>query len=380
MNDKSLPRLQAFNQSVLRIFTTTALALTVSFHPAAQADHAGNAQDPENNSIMLTVTDEMTRIAQALLATMNRPSPIENAVGYQRRAELALDYGHEARRNWVYWPYLRKGLRLQFMTAQQRMLTHDLLNAALSSVGYLKSVQIMQMEQVLAETETIGFPRGTEDYSLAFFGEPSADQHWGWRFEGHHLSLNFAVAPGEVSVTPAFFGAAPARIESGALAGFRNLQGEHQLGRLLVQALNAEQRTIAVQADSPPFDIVSGTLNKPPQTHDDWKSLPEIGIAIAELSRRQKQIAQRIVNEVIGAYRPELSRAYLQRVDINELRFSWFGSVDEEGPHYYRLDGPDFFFEYDLVQNNGNHVHTVWRSKHGDFGADLLLQHHQEAH
>ena len=111
-----------------------------------------------------------------------------------------------------------------------------------------------------------------------------------------------------------------------------------------------------------------------------WKILPKTGIEIATLNKHQLQIAQSIVDEVISTYRPEISKAYLDNIDIKQLYFSWFGGIEQGEPHYYRLEGPDFFFEYDLVQNNGNHVHTVWRSKAGDFGQDLLMQHHQQDH
>jgi hypothetical protein len=36
--------------------------------------------------------------------------------------------------------------------------------------------------------------------------------------------------------------------------------------------------------------------------------------------------------------------------------------------------------EYDKTQDNGNHIHSVWRDFNGDFGEDLLAQHYTEAH
>jgi hypothetical protein len=327
------------------------------------------------------VTRDMVRIAQSFINTLpDTPSGIETSVGYNRRELALLDHDDEARTNFVYWPYLRKGLPIEFMTAQQRMLVHELLNTALSAKGYLSAIQIMQMERILADTETTGFPRGTENYSLAIFGEPSEDQRWAWRFEGHHLSLNFSVAPGAVSVTPSFWGASPARIASGELAGFRNLRGSHEAGLALINALDDAQRAVAIEDGNPPFDIVSGTLNRPPASWDDWKQLPPQGIAVSNLNAQQKDLVQRILDEVVTTHRPEISRAYLARIDVNAMRFVWFGGISEGEAHYYRLEGPDFFFEYDLVQNNGNHVHAVWRSKTGDFGADLLLQHRLDAH
>ena len=344
---------------------------------AAAPLQADNAAGDE----LAAVTADMTRIAQAFLVTMEgAPGPIESAVGYNRRELTLLESDDTARTNYAYWPYLRKGLPIDFMTAPQRVLVHDLLNTALSAKGYLSAMQIMQMEKILADAEVTGFPRGTENYTLAIFGTPSDDERWGWRFEGHHLSLNFSVAPGAVSVTPSFWGASPAEVPTGPLAGFRNLRGSHEAGLALINALDDQQRASAVEDGNPPFDIVSGNLNRPQESWDDWKQLPEQGIAVNTLSAAQKDLVQRILDEVVTMQRPEISQAYLQQIDVNELRFVWFGGLNDGEAHYYRLEGPDFFFEYDLVQNEGNHVHAVWRSKQGDFGADLLLQHREQEH
>jgi len=365
---------QARLPGILALGFSSLAALAALTALPAQAD---NATGTELNA----VTADMTRLAEAFLATMEGPpSGIESSVGYNRRELTQLASDDAARTNYVYWPYLRKGLPIDFMTAQQRTLVHDLLNSALSAKGYLAAVQIMQMEKILADAEVIGFPRGTENYTLAIFGTPSNDQPWGWRFEGHHLSLNFSIAAGAISVTPSFWGASPAEITTGPLAGFRNLRSSHEAGLALINALDDAQRGIAIQSGNPPFDILSGNLNRPPETQDDWKRLPEQGIAVNTLRAPQKDLVQRILDEVVTTHRPEISRAYLQQIDVNELRFVWFGGTSDGDAHYYRLEGQDFFFEYDLVQNNGNHVHAVWRSKQGDFGADLLLQHRRDAH
>jgi hypothetical protein len=362
-----------------RHFTTlitrcTLLALFALPVPAALADRA-------EGEGMAEVSADMLRIAEAFLATVaGAPGGIETAVGYNRRELVALPYEDDARTSYVYWPYLRKGLPLDFMSAGQRMLVHDMLNTALSAKGYLGAIQVMQMEKILQDTETTGFPRGTENYTLAFFGTPAADAVWGWRFEGHHLSLNFTVAPGAVSVTPSFWGASPAKIPNGTLAGFRNQRGTHEAGLALINALNDSQRAVAIEDGNPPFDIVSGNLNRPMASWNDWKTLPAQGIAVSALDAPQKDLVQRILDEVVTAYRPEISAAYLAQIDVNDLRFVWFGGTNDGDAHYYRVEGPDFFFEYDLVQGNGNHVHAVWRSKDGDFGGDMLLQHRAGSH
>lgn len=356
------------------LFTLYALSALLAL-PAPQV-----LADRANGEALQAVNAEMLRIAAAFLATVAEPGGIEAAVGYNRKELVSLEHEDAARTNYVYWPYLRKGLPLDYMSAEQRMLVHDMLNTALSAKGYLTTIQIMQLEQILQDTETTGFPRGTENYTLAFFGTPAAEARWGWRFEGHHLSLNFTVAPGELSVTPSFLGASPAEIPNGSLAGYRSQRGTHEAGFALIHALDDTQRAQAIEDGNPPFDIVSGTLNKPVETWDDWKALPAQGIAVNELSAEHKDLVQHILDEVVTTYRPEIAQSYLAQIDVNDLRFAWFGGTNDGEAHYWRLEGPDFFFEYDLVQGNGNHVHTVWRSKNGDYGTDFLTQHHAEAH
>ena len=363
-------------------FKLTAIALAAlvlsATYSLVQADHAGAGA---SDNSMSRVSSEMVTAANALLATVaSGPGGIEAAVGYNRQELLHLDMDNEARKNYVYWPYLRKGLPLDFMSAQQKMLAHELLHTALSTKGYLTTIQVMQLEKILSDNEVIGFPRGPENYTLAIFGTPSLEDQWGWRFEGHHLSLNFAVANGEISVTPTFFGASPAEIRTGTFAGFRSQDYVHNAGLNLMHALTDAQKNTAIEDGNPPGDVLSGTLNRPRESWEDWKSLPASGITISSLDAQQKQLVQHILDEVVTVYRPEIAQSYLDQVDINTLNFTWLGSIENGAPHYWRLDGADFFFEYDLVQGNGNHVHTVWRSKEGDFGADLLMQHRQESH
>ena len=83
---------------------------------------------------------------------------------------------------------------------------------------------------------------------------------------------------------------------------------------------------------------------------------------------------------MVGNYRPEIAARYLANLDIAELRFAWMGAAERHAPHYFRLQNADFMFEYDNVQNDGNHVHSVWRSKGEDFGQDVLGEHYRTSH
>lgn len=353
------------------------------------------------DSIDVSVTEEMVTAARAILESTRTgveqqgdsffnaflgsdeaTNHVEQMAGYSREELLSLSLMDEAKRDWAYWPRPRVGLTLGQMTAEQRTMVHDLLNTLLTSVGYLKVVHVMQTEEILHVRENLGLPRGNEMYWLTFFGTPSMDEPWGWRFEGHHVSLNISVAPGGgVRVTPTFFGADPAEMTTGALAGFRPHAAVEDLGRDLVLALTDADREIAVLSEEAPVDIFATPFSKP---RDDWETWHETlqpeGIAVVDLGAQQRHIVQRILDEVVTTYRPEISSAYLKTIDIDELSFAWMGSRERRGPHYYRLQGDDFVFEYDKVQNDANHIHAVWRSKSGDFGDDLLLEHYQTSH
>ena len=64
---------------------------------------------------------------------------------------------------------------------------------------------------------------------------------------------------------------------------------------------------------------------------------------------------------------------------FEKIHFGWAGATARGGAHYYRVQGPLFLIEYDSSQNDGNHIHTVWRDFRGDFGRDLLREHYEAA-
>lgn len=341
------------------------------------------AQSPEmSESSRIAVTEDMVNAASQLWSSITGEETIvESLVQYSREELLALSLDDGARRDWVYWPRARKGLPLQLMSAEQRAMVHDLLTSILSASGYLKVVHIMQLEQILGVLEDRGLPRAVDHYVLAFFGRPSTTEPWAWRFEGHHVSLSVSVSPDGIRVTPSFFGADPAETLTGPLAGFRPLHAEEDLARQLVRSLTDEERARAVLSDTPPLDIFSSNMNKEPSDWDAWRNtLKPEGIRVADLDRAQRGVVRRILEEVVTRYRPEISSAYLQSVDLDQLSFAWMGSLQRRTPHYYRLQGVDFVFEYDNIQGGGNHIHSVWRSPTGDFGDDLLGEHYRLSH
>lgn len=326
------------------------------------------------------VQDDIHRGARALVASVGgEPGFVENLSGFRRAEELLLGFRDEARRDWSYWPRPRAGLALGRMTAAQRIRVQDLLAGILSARGYLELAHVMRLERLLDRRDTAGFPRGAEHYTVSIFGRPETTAPWGWRFEGHHVSLNVTVASGEVSVTPSFLGASPATVQGGPHAGFRPLRYKRDLARELFLSLRPEQAEEALLADTVPGDILSTQFRKDRGRWDDWRSrLQPDGTPVAGFDPGQRALLERLLDQVVGVYRPKIAAAYREEVEVDELSFAWMGSTGRGAPQYFRLRGPRFVFELDASQEDGDHVHSVWRDREADFGEDALRRHYRE--
>ncbi len=281
----------------------------------------------------------------------------------RRRAQLAFEAPERTR--WRYTPGTRAGLTLGEMNAAERAAVKALLAAALSRAGQEKVTNIIELELVLREMQ--GDFRDPDRYTVAIFGKPGAAL-WGWRFEGHHLSLNFTLAGDRVAIdAPSFFGANPAFVGSGPKRGLRALREEADRAWALLGALDDAQRARAVIDTRSYGDIVSGT----PARLDPLK--PE-GLRASEMNDAQRALLHALINIYAESFADDLRDARLARVrgGSNEtLFFAWAGATVRGRQFYYRIQGAQFQIEFDASQDGGNHIHTVWRDFRQDFGAAL---------
>jgi hypothetical protein len=289
------------------------------------------------------------------------------------KSQASLDFASDERFNWHYIPRDRKGVPFKAMTPAQRRLADALVTTGLSPQGMKKALDIMYLDQILFEREQRAI-RDPELYYLSIFGEPGKSGPWGWRIEGHHISLNFTVEDGRVvSASPAFFGANPAIVRGGAQEGMRVLAGEEILGReLLNQFAEKARARVIIQADAP-GDIVTeaskrAEIGKP------------AGLSYVDMTSGQRKALVQIVGFYADRMHPQIAQAEMRRIEesgYEDIRFAWAGGASVGEPHYYRIHGPTFLIEYDNTQNDANHIHTVWRDLEDDFGgADVLADHY----
>ena len=96
------------------------------------------------------------------------------------------------------------------------------------------------------------------------------------------------------------------------------------------------------------------------------------------MTAAQRALLMKVVEAYTGAMADDIAAdrmARLKKAGLEKIAFAWAGEAERGKKHYYRIQGPTFLIEYDNTQNNGNHIHSVWRDFTNDFGRDLLREH-----
>jgi hypothetical protein len=334
------------------------------------------------------------------------------------------------RRRWFYTPTDHGGLTIHQQRPAQQRAAMRLVSTGLSAAAYVTVATIMGLENVLDYNE--GFvvrfdrERGRDPglYYLRVFGEPGSQGQWGWRFGGHHVSLNNLVVDGVlVATTPCFLGADPATSPLLGGAVNRPLARVEDLGRDLVRSLRPELAARTILVPRAPSDFV--TANRTLLTDGDrviplvgvWRErfadpaeqakLQEIsdaidqasglsdadhdalsystgpkGIPAAELDAEQRALLRALLSTYLDRAPAGVSplHRYQDEAALDSVHFAWAGPTDPGEPHYYRLQGPRLLIEWDNTQRNANHAHSVWRDPTTDFGLDELARHRAAHH
>ena len=274
---------------------------------------------------------------------------------------------------WRYTPAQRQGVTWKSMTSDQEQKALDLLRSVLSDVGIQKVGNVRELEGVLAEIERNPNYRDKDAYYFTFFGTPSKTEEWAWRYEGHHVSLNFAYKGNKlVASTPQFFGSNPAEVRSGDKKGLRMQSKEQDLAFELLGSLSESQKGKAILTAHVPGDIFTGESREAQRQSDE-------GVKYSELNKDQQRTMISLIKVHAEAQKPEESNRRMSDMraeGLDDVRFAWIGSEKPGAGHYYRIQGKSFVIEYDNTQNGANHIHAVWRDFDSDFGRDMLRDHY----
>jgi hypothetical protein len=358
------------------------------------------------------------RMAAAALAWLDSLDAVQRplAVGPPPGADSEAE---AERTRWFYTPTDHGGLTFHQQRPAQHRLVMRLVASGLSEAGYNTVATVLGLENVLDHVEGFSVNWGRERtrdpgmYYLRVFGEPGGRRPWGWRFGGHHVSLNNLVVDGRVvATTPSFLGADPAASPLLGGATLRPLGTAEDLARELVRSLRPELATRAVLLSRAPNDVVAGNstriddrvvrrseLWRPGPHRPDRAEQPVTGLdganqrAVAltptpkgvpgaELDAAQREL----LLALLGTYldRVPAGVSPLPRYDdpaaLDAVHLAWAGSTAAGEPHYYRLQGPRLLIEWTNIHRGVNHAHAVWRDPETDFGGDVLAAHHAAHH
>ena len=314
---------------------------------------------------------QMTEAASAFLYTLTPEQ--------RQKATFALD--SDERKNWHFTPRPRKGLHRGEMDGAQLEAADALIASSVSEKAYKQTRAIMEHELILGDIERragmMRFDRDPDLYFFSVFGIPGEDGPWGWRVEGHHVSLNFTVVNGEiVSPTPSFLGANPAEVKHGPHKGLRILVEEEDLARSLYLGLDQHQRRQATIYPVAPPEFITRASRR-------VEIEEPAGLAAELMSADARDTLVALIKVYIQRKPSEVADNALRKIEaegISSIHFGWAGTEYRDQGHYYRIQGPSFFVEYDNTQNDANHIHSVWRDIHDDWGVDVLQEHYRQDH
>jgi hypothetical protein len=318
------------------------------------------------------------------------------ALSAEQRERAVFPLDAEQRRMWLnIHPFVfRHGVMLEDLSPAARQLGLRLLETSLSARGFAQARDIMRLNRLLSEVTGLSDDFGEWPYFLSVFGEPSAEGPWAWQIDGHHLCVNGTIIGDQLVLTPSFMGSEPCHVFDGPLAGTMVFCAEERAGLELIRSLDDQQVARAVLRSSIHPDDLPRELQHPfdgrmqAGAFRDNAVVPFAGVCASDLTDAQRRRLRALVAAYVGWAAEGHCGVKMREVDqhLDETYFAWMGAVADDGPFYYRAHSPVVLIEFDHhpgvafdnVVPSRNHIHTLVRTPNGgDYGVDLLRQHHE---
>ena len=345
-------------------FATALIILIISVAIACQ----GAAAPPTPAVPLATPSAAMLADTDAVVIAANS---FLDALDAGQRAAAVYPFDSELRPNWSNLPagplrFDRNGVRTGDINADQTTLLHNFLRAALSQHGYDTVVGIVGADGVLAQSAGGRNPGWSEDnYWLAFFGEPSDTNPWGWQFGGHHLAVNVTIVNGRSYLSPTLIATEPASYSAGGRV-VAPLTPHLDAGIALVNGLDPETRADA-QVSKRPDELHAGA-------GEDGTIPKTEGSPVSGWTADQRQLLMDAVAQWVNLLPESSAQTRLSEIaaNLDDTHFAWHGSADGSGSIYYRIQAPSLIIEFatqgDLGDDSG-HYHSIYRDPTNEYGS-----------
>lgn len=310
--------------------------------------------------------DEKATPGQAMTA---KASAFLHSLSDDQRAKATFDYDDPERQNWHFIPKERPGVGLWDLEGATAKAAEQFVATGLSAAGYEKILQVRSLEEVLylfekGDERERRLKRHPHKYFICVFGTPAKTGTWGWRFEGHHISLNYTVKDGViVSSTPEFLGANPGLIDAGPGRSLRVLGQREDLGRQILKVCPQDKQSKLWISKKPPGEIRGPGAPQPVVGEAQ-------GLKYSDMTPEQQGLLKKLLAQYLKAAPITVVKRRMQAIHesgMDDITFGWWGGSELNEPHHYVVQGKTFVIEYNNTQNKANHVHSFWRNLAGDF-------------
>jgi len=315
------------------------------------------------------------------------------------RGKVQYPFDSAQKTRWSNFPsgmFTREGVRLGDLTPAQRTAAMNLLATAFSPSGYRKVTDILGADDAFRATargNTPGGPGGgrgpggpppgagpppgggpggpggrpggamafgSDEYYLAFVGEPSTTTPWMLQFGGHHLAINMTFGGARATLAPSLTGTQPASYTFEGRT-VRPLGRENDRAFALIASLGEKQKQQAILGYAVP-DLVLGPGK-------DGRTIQPEGIRGSALSAAQQSKMIDIVREWAGIANDAYGEPRLAEIrgTLADTYFAWSGETTPGSAAYFRIQGPTLVIEY-APQRDADHIHTIYRDPTNDYG------------
>jgi hypothetical protein len=283
--------------------------------------------------------------------------------------------------------FQRVGLRYGDLTADQRARLDTLLEAVLSPYGMQMVRDQMGADDQLKTNPGLGGGPpgppggppgggagppgdgapgfGSDNYFVAFLGEPSATRPWMLQFGGHHLAINATVAGPRLTLSPSLTGGQPTKYVKDGKPLYI-VETEVKQANAMLASLDAGQKRRAILSPQR-IDLVLGPGH-------DGQMMPPEGLPGSAMTPAQKSQLVALIQARLGILNDETLASAMTpiRRDLDQTYFAWFGPAGDAGSAYFRVTGPTLVLEFSpqgLGGDPANHLHNMYRDPTNEYGA-----------
>jgi len=189
-----------------------------------------------------------------------------------------------------------------------------------------------------------------ENIGALVYGEPVEGKKFSLVFSGHHLTVRCDGDSEEQTAFggPLYYGHSPS-----GYSPTNVFYGQTKVVTELYGALDEKQRKVAVRPGK--WMDEHGKMKVP------GKNAPLPGLSIADMTRDQKELVEKVMRELVSPYRKEDGEEVLEIIKANggmekiSLAFYQEGQTSDKEPwSFWRLEGPGFVWSYRALP----HIHT----------------------